>query len=460
MTRAARARLSAVAAGGSGSAVRYAEAADGVHLAYRVFGDARPDLLFVPAAWSHVEVIAEYPPADRFLHRLGALGRLIHLDKRGSGLSDPVPTRSIPALEEWMDDLTTVLDAVDAGPTYLIGMEAGGPMALLYAATYPQRVAGLVLVNTFARLSRADDYSIGLPASVQEWSIRHQREHHDEAVFWHLFGDDAPGSPGRAWFTRFQQYAAGPGAAAEMIRATYEMDVRRVLPSVRAPVLIVHRRDNEYIRAEHGRYLHEHLPGSRYVEVDGAWHLPWEGDADAILAEIEEFVAGERSAPEPDRVLVTVLFTDIVDSTDHAARLGDARWRAVLDDHDELARGYVARSRGRLLKQTGDGVMATFDGPARAISCARAMATAMRARGVELRAGLHTGEVELRRDDIGGIAVHIAARVSAAAGPGEVLVSGIVPPLVAGSGLEFDDRGTHELKGVPGTWQLFAVRDV
>ena len=442
---------------GAASEVRYARASDGVYLAYRVIGDGSPDVLFLPASFSNVGVMTEHPPLSRFLGRLGALGRLVFFDKRGTGLSDPVPTRSIPSLEEWMDDVSAVLDEVGAGPTHFVGMESGGPMGLLYAATHPQRVASLSLLNSFARLGRSDDYPIGIPAQVQERILAQQIENYSGPLWWEALGDSGPTHPGATWWTRFLQYSVGPGAGVETLRATFGVDVRHILPSVRTRSLVLHRRDNPYIRLAHGRWLHEHLPGSTFVELDGAAHLPWEGDADAVLAEIEYFIAGERRPPEADRVLATVLFTDIVASTELASSLGDQRWRELLDAHDSVSQRLVGLARGRVVKQTGDGILATFDGPARAIGCALRIAEEARALGVPVRAGLHTGEIERRGDDLSGIAVHIGARVAAAAGPGEVLVSSAVPPLVTGSGLRFADRGEHDLKGVPGTWRLYGV---
>lgn len=416
--------------------------------------------MFVPASWTHQGVMAEYPPLERFLGRLGDLGRLVLFDKRGTGMSDPVPSRSIPALEEWMDDVTTVLDHVGAAKAHLIGMEAGGPMALLYAATHPERIDGLVLLNTFARLSQAADHPIGVPSHVQDRIVGRLLDTEEAPHWWDAFGEGGTSHPGAEWSAKFARYAVGPGAAAANLRATFDIDVRHVLPSVQAPALVIHRTGNRYVRLEHGRHLAANLDGAQLVEVPGP-HFPWEGDPEPVLAPIEEFVGGSIGSARLDRVLATVLFTDIIASTERAATVGDAAWTRLLEAHDGIARHEVVRARGQIVKHTGDGVLATFDGPARAVRCAHSLVDRLAELGLEIRAGIHTGEIELRPGgDIGGIAVHIGARVASTASASEVLVSGVVPALVAGSGLRFADHGTHQLKGVPEPWQLFvALRD-
>ena len=439
---------------------RYARAGDGVHLAYQVVGAGPLDLVLVPVWWSHVEAQWEEPHRARFLERLASFSRLIVFDKRGTGLSDPVPLDHPPTLEAWMEDLGIVLDAAGSTSAAIVGEATGGAMAVLFAATYPMRTRALVLVNSYACMTRHDDYPAGLPPQV--------RDRYVEAISagWgtltsSLRGNRAPGVADDAayleWGARYERLSASPGTAAAITPMLLGVDVRPVLDSVQAPTLVLHRAANDFIRPAHGRYLAEHIPGARYVDLPGADHLPELGDADTVLAEIQEFLTGIREAPTPDRVLATVLFTDIVDSTAHATTLGDHRWRTLLDAHDRTVRRQLERYRGHAVNPTGDGVLATFDGPARAIRCACAIRDAVRALGLEARVGLHTGEIEQRGDDIAGIAVHIGQRVSQVAEPGEVLVSRTVVDLVAGSGIDFQDRGENKLKGLPTPWRLFGV---
>jgi class 3 adenylate cyclase len=436
---------------------RYARSKDG-HVAYQVVGDGPLDLVFIPAWASNVEVMWEEPLLARFLHRLSTFSRVLCFDKRGSGVSDPVPLAALPTLEEWMDDVRAVMDAAGSARAALLGSGEGGQMAMLFAATYPERVTALILVATSARFLRDLDYPWGLPADrvpqllqglEEAWGIGGSLEilapsvAHDERL--------------RRWFARYERLGMGPRAFATMWGAYLERDLRRVLPSIRVPTLVLHRAEDRYFRVGHGRYLAEHIPGAKYVELPGEDNLIVVGDTETMLGEIEEFLTGVRPLPESDRVLATVLFTDIVASTERSAQVGDRRWKDLLDHHDTLVRRELERHRGRFVKDTGDGILATFDGPARAIRCAQAIAASVKALGIEVRAGLHTGEVELRREDVTGIGVNIAARVMDAAGPGEVVVSSTVKDLVAGSGLRFADRGSHLLRGVPGEWRLFAV---
>jgi class 3 adenylate cyclase len=436
---------------------RYVKRRDG-HVAYQIFGDGPLDLVFIPGWVSNVEVMWEEPLLARFLDRLSTFSRVLCFDKRGSGVSDPVPLAALPSLEQWMDDVRTVMDAAGLARAAMLSSGEGGQMAMLFAATYPERVSALVLVATSARYLRDVDYPWGLPAD----RVPRLLERIEDT--WGTVGALEVLAPSIArderlgrWFARYERLGMGPRAAATMFAAYLERDLRGILSFIRVPTLVLHRAEDRYFRVGHGRYLAEHIPDGKYVELPGEDNLMVVGDVDTILGEIEEFLTGVRPVPEIDRVLATVLFTDIVTSTARSAQVGDRRWKELLDQHDTLIRPELERHRGRLVKNTGDGIMATFDGPARAIRCAQAIATTVKSLGIEVRAGLHTGEVELRGEDVTGIGVNIAARVMDAAGPGEVVVSSTVKDLVAGSGLRFSDRGDHDLRGVPGEWRLFAV---
>ncbi len=425
-----------------------------VHIAYQVVGDASLDLVHVPG-YQHMEMVWEWPAGAQLMHRLGSFSRLILFDKRGTGLSDPVPLTALPTLEEWMDDVRAVMDAVGCERAAIVAFFEGGPMAMLFAATYPERTSALVLVNTYARLSRTQGYPWGVPPEVLEAALEAGRAawRTGSSMAWQV--PSRANDPGfRDWWARFERASASPGTFAAIARVNSQVDVRHVLPLIQAPTLVLHSRDNPWIRVGHGRYLADNIPGARYVEVDSPdiFYVDQEPYDD-----IEEFLTGVRPVPLRDRVLATVLFTDIVESTKHAAELGDARWRELLDSHHAMVRRELANARGREVKVLGDGFLATFDGPARAIHCAHAILDRVRGIGLDIRAGLHTGECELTGEDIGGLAVHIAARVAALAAPGEVLVSSTVKDLVAGSGIRFAERGMHELKGVPEQWRLYAV---
>jgi class 3 adenylate cyclase len=436
---------------------RFAHSKDG-DVAYQIVGGGPLDLVFIPNWLSNVEVMWEEPSLARFLHRLGTFSRLLCFDKRGSGVSDPVPLAALPTLEEWMEDVRAVMNAAHVQRAALLGSAEGGPLAMLFAATYPERTSALVLVDTTARALRDVDYPWGLPADRVPRLLERLRE------VWGT-GDTAPAlAPSaahdqrfRRWIARYERLAIPPQAHIPMYAAHFEWDLRGVLPSIRVPTLVLHRAGDGHIRVGHGRYLAAHIPAAKYVELPGDDHLFFVGDSEAMLAEIEEFLTGVRPVPEIDRVLATVLLTDIVGSTERAATLGDRAWHALLNTHHEIVRRELDRHRGREVHPVGDGFLATFDGPARAIRCARSIRDGLRPLGIEIRAGLHTGECQLMGDDVGGIAVHIGARVAARAAPGEVLVSSTVKDLVAGSGLRFVDRGTHSLHGVPGEWRLFAV---
>lgn len=434
---------------------RYAKSGD-VHIAYQVVGDGPIDLVYVPGWVSHVEYQWESPAYSRGLRRLASFSRLIIFDKRGTGLSDRVPDAALPTLEKRMDDVRAVMDAVGSERAALFGTSEGGPMSLLFASTYPDRTQALVLQASYPMRRWAPDFPWGVtPEQQTVFADLVERE-------WGKGGDVGVRNPQASarevqWFANLCRMSASPGAALALLKMNFEIDVRSVLPTIQVPTLILHRSGDQRVDVGCARYMAERIPGAKYVELPGDNHTWFYGDADPIVDAVEEFLTGSHPTAEPDRVLATVLFTDIVGSTEQAAGLGDRRWHELLDEHDRLVRSLIERARGRLVKHTGDGVLATFDGPARAARCAVAITQAVRALGLEVRAGVHTGEVELMGDDIGGIAVHTGARVAAEAGPGEVLVSSTVRDLVAGSGIAFEDRGVRALKGVPGEWRLYAV---
>ncbi|MGE5690697.1 MAG: alpha/beta fold hydrolase [Pseudomonadota bacterium] len=434
--------------------VRFARSGD-VSIAYQTVGDGPIDLVLVHGWVCSFHPGWEWPALARFYRRLARIGRLILFDKRGTGLSDRVAL--IPTLEERMDDVRAVMDAAGSERAALLGISEGGPMCALFAATSPGRTAALVGIGTYARRMWAPDYPIGF-TTPSPWHEPRPEDWGVPAARWFL----AQRAPSVAqddaavrWYASYLVRGASPRAAAQLAAMNREIDVREVLPSIHVPTLVVYR-EGEYLR-EASRYLGEHVAGATIAEVPGDDHVPWEGDQDVVVETIERFLEHVRAEIALDRVLATVLFTDVVRSTERVAELGDSRWRELLDRHDAMVAGHVARFRGRLVKTTGDGALATFDGPARAVRCARAIAGDANRFGLAIRAGIHTGEVELRGDDVGGMAVHIGARIASLAGAGEVLVSRTVTDLVAGSGLVFDDRGEHELKGVPGRWQLFAA---
>ena len=436
----------------------YARSGD-VSIAYQVLGDGPIDLVLVLGFATHLELQWELAPFRHFCERLASFSRLIVFDKRGTGLSDPVA--EAPTLEERIDDVRAVMDAAGSERAALLGVSEGGPMSALFAATHPDRAAALVLHGAMARTTEAPDYPWASPAeALREATAEFIAPYwgRDPEGILTLFGPSIAEDPhAQEAIARLERHAASPAMVRQIFEMFLDIDVREVLPTIRVPTLVLHRRHDRVVNWRAGRYLASQIPGARYVELEGDDHIPWVGAADDVLGEIEEFLTGARTAPEPDRVLATVMFTDIVGSTERAAELGDARWRALLGGHHEAVRRELDRFRGRQIKTLGDGCLATFDGPGRAIRCAAAIADAARADGLEVRVGLHAGEVELVGDDVGGIAVHIAARVGALAGAGEVLVSGTVKDLVAGSGIAFEDRGTRELKGVPDEWRLFAA---
>ncbi len=434
---------------------RYAKSGD-VNIAYQVVGKGPPDLVLVPGWMSNIDVFWEEPAIDRFFNRLASFARLILFDKRGTGLSDRVS--DMPSLEVRMDDVRAVMDAVHSERAALFGYSEGGPMCALFAATYPTRTAALIMAGSYARRTSAPDYQWGLnERQLHAFIDRAEREWGGTVGIDERAPSMAHDERFRQWWARFLRMSASPAAAATLARMNGEIDVRHVLSAIRVPTLILHSVNDLTVNVGAGRYLAEHIPGAMYVELQGADHVPWLSDADVIVDEIEEFLTGTRHSPEADRVLATVLFTDIVGATENASKLGDRRWHDLLDSHHALVRRELTRFRGREIDTAGDGFFATFDGPARAVRCACAISDAVRSLGIEIRAGLHTGECEVMGEKVGGIAVHIGARIAAHAAAGEVLVSNTVKDLVAGSGLSFGDRGAQSLKGVPGDWRLFAV---
>lgn len=434
---------------------RYAKSGD-VHIAYQVVGEAPLDLVFVPGFVSHVEHIWEEPAASRLLTRLASFSRLIIFDKRGTGLSDR--TSEIFTLEQRMDDVRAVMHVVPSDRAAVFGVSEGGPMSILFAATYPERTSALVIFGGYARRSWAPDHPFGQTDAQWEAVLaRMEREWGGPVGLETMAPSVVHDAHYRDWWAKYLKLGGSPGAAAAVMRMNREIDVRHVLPVIRVPTLILHRVGDKNIPVEQARYLAEKIPEAKLIELPGADHHPWVGDADAIVEEIEEFLTGLRHTPEPDRVLTTVLFVDIAGSTERVSQLGDRRWRQLLESYRIAVRRELVRFRGREIDWAGDGVLVTFDGPARGVRCAGAVLEAARPLGLDVRAGLHSGEVELIGDRIGGIAVHIGARVSALAAPGEVWVTGTVKDLVAGSGLRFVDRGLHTLKGVSGEWRLLAV---
>jgi class 3 adenylate cyclase len=434
---------------------RYARSGD-LNIAYQVAGDGPLDLVYVPGWISNVELNWDEPSHAHVLERLARFSRLILFDKRGTGLSDPVPLDRLPPLEERMDDVRAVLDAVGSTRTAVFGFSEGGLMSVLFAATHPERVTALALYGTFAKRIWSPDYPWAPKPDARAREI--EQLERDWATRMDL--DQLAPSEDDAFKRRLATYfrrSASPGAAVALMRMNTQIDVRDVLPSIRVPTLVMHRVHDRDVNVEEGRWIAAQIPDAKYVELPGDTHTLWAGNTDEVVDELEEFLTGTRSPRESDRVLATVLFTDIVGSTERAAHVGDARWREMLAAHHAIVRRELARYRGREIDTAGDGFFATFDGPARAIRCACAIRDGVRSIDLQVRAGLHTGECELVNGKVGGIAVHIGARVASLAEPGEVLVSSTVKDLVAGSGIDFQDRGERRLKGIPEAWRLFSV---
>ncbi len=428
-----------------------------VNVAYHVVGDGPVDIVFVQGAWSHLEVLWELPAYRRFCELLGGFARVIRFDKSGMGMSDRVPGRT--PLDVRMDDIRAVMDAVGSESAYLIGESEGGPLSMLFAAAHPERTDGLILMGGEVRERRDEEWPWGenteedFEASMVMLPDKWGRP----GRFMEYFAPSQEDTPWLAdWSARLQRNALTPGGAEAFMRMAFDIDVRDIVSSIRVPSLVIHAEGDRICNVENGRYLAREIPDARYVELSGADHLPW-FEPDLVMSEIREFVTGRRVAIAPDRVLATVLFTDIVGSTDRAAEVGDGRWRELLEIHNTLLRTQFDRFRGVEVNTAGDGFLATFDGPARAIQCAQDIQRQVKAVGLEVRAGVHTGEIERLGDDVAGIAVHIGARIAGLAGPNEVLVSRTVKDLVAGSGIKFEDRGAHALKGVPDEWHIYAA---
>jgi class 3 adenylate cyclase len=428
-------------------------------IAYQVFGQG-PDLLAVPPGAQNIEVAWEDARLRRLMASIGSFSRCVQFDKRGTGMSDP--SLEVASLDERVDDMRAVVDDAGLGPSFVMGVSEGGPMALVYAATYPDRVLGLVLVESAASfVARPEDHPWGfLPDPA--WLARYRANWGtSESVTLEVMAPSlAEDKEFRRWWARYERQSASPAAYRRVGLMVREIDVRSFLPAVRVPTLVLHRTGDRFVPVEAARYLAGHVPGAHLVELEGDDHFTFAGDQDAWLDEVREFVTGSRRPVDRERMLATVLFTDLVDSTGQASRLGDRRWRELLDEHDLISQRLVAGHDGHLVKGTGDGILGWFDGPGRAVRCAVQLRDELGRVGLTCRAGLHSGEIERRADDIGGIAVHIAARVEAKAAPGEVLVSRTVKDLVVGSRIEFADRGVHQLKGVDDDWQLLAVTGI
>jgi class 3 adenylate cyclase len=438
--------------------IRYTRNKDGQSVAYQVCGEGSLDIVFIPDWCTNLEVLWEEPSTASFLERLSSFGRLVCFDKRGSGISDPVPLGAIPTTEEWMDDVKAVLDSIGSERAALFGHGDGASLAIMFAATYPSRTTALVLADACARRSKAHDYPHGVPEELVPKFIERI------IATWgtgHVAFVGAPSVAGDPGFiehrARLERLAMSPAEFAALYPPTYEMDVRPVLSTVSVPTLVLHRKNNPYMRVDNGRYLAEHINGAKFIELAGEDHFFHSGDSEALLGPVQHFLTGTKEAPDNDRVLATVLFTDIVGATEHAERLGDKLWHNLIDRHHAVVRQELKRFRGREIDTAGDGFFATFDGPARGVRCALAIQEVMQSLGIAIRAGLHIGECELMGEKVGGIAVHTGARVMAKAAAGETLVSRTVKDLVAGSGLQFSEKGLHSLKGIAGEWELFAA---
>lgn len=438
-----------------GIPVQYAKNGD-INIAYQVRSNGPTDLVFVAPWFSNLDLIDSYPPAIKGTQRFSAITRLIIYDRRGSGLSDRLCGQA--TLEESVDDLLAVLDAVGSERAALFGMNESGSVCMLAAATHPERVSSLILYGTYATTLFQPDYP---------WAPRPEERDAEVQLMidtWGTEGIAGTVNPSAAddqefieWVAKWMRGSVSKDALPRAYELLSKTDVRHVLPSITVPTLVLHRTKDAVVPVDNARYLAEHIPGAKLVELEGEDHVPFLGDYDSVMDEVEEFITGERPHREADRVLATILLADIVDSSEKASEMGDERWKELLGRFEQMVRSELLRSQGNLIKMTGDGALATFDGPARALRCARAVTDRARTLGLDLRAGIHTGEVERRGDDIAGIAVHIAARVLDLAGPSEVLVSGAVPPLVAGAGITFEDRGTHRLKGIEGDWHVLRV---
>ncbi len=437
---------------------RYAKSGD-LNIAYQVYGDGPRDLVYVPGWVSNIELMWDDPVLASVLRRLGSFARVITFDKRGTGLSDRVPDDQLPGLEERMDDLRAVMDAAGSERATLLGHSEGGNLATLFAATYPDRVDGLVLVATYAKRIRSDDYPWAPTTDDRnaEIALTERTWGDPDEIPAYMLGTRADDRAFREWLARYFRMGASPRAAVNLLRMNTLMDTRAALPLVQAPTLCLYRTNDADVRIEEGQWIAGQIPDARFVELPGSAHLFWADDPTRLVDEIEEFMTGHRESAEPERVLATVLYTDIVGSTERAAAMGDRAWRSLIERHNQVVGSEVERFRGTVVKGTGDGVVAVFDGPGRAIRAASAIGSALAPLGLEVRAGVHSGEVEVVGDDYAGLTFHIGARIAAMAGAGEVLVSGTVRDLVVGSDIGFAERGRHVLKGVPGAWDVYAV---
>jgi len=434
---------------------RYAKSG-GVHIAYQVFGHGESDLVFVPGWTSHIEYAWEEPVFARFLNRLGSFCRVTWFDKRGTGLSDR--DVGLPTLEQRMDDVRAVMDTVGIQRAAILGTSEGGSMSILFAATYPEKVSHLILYGAFARRIWDPDYPWA-PTLKQreEWIDSLEKGWGSDVELETLAPSRAKDEGFKKWFNTLGRLSVSPAAAVALARMNTYIDVRNVLPSIHVPTLVIHRTGDRDVNIGNGVYLSKNIPGAKFVELPGNDHAWTAGDTDAVVDQIEEFLTGVRSAGHPDRVLSTILFTDIVDSTKKATEMGDDRWKKLLVTHNDLVRSELAKFRGREIKSTGDGFVAIFDGPGRGVQCAREIIASGKQLGISIRAGLHTGECELVGNDIAGVAVHIASRISGLADGNEVLVSSTVKDLVSGSGIQFQNIGTRSLKGVEGRWHLYSA---
>lgn len=435
---------------------QYAKSGD-VSIAYQVIGEGPRDLVYVPGWVSNVELMWDEPVLASILRRLSTFSRVILFDKRGTGMSDPVPEADLPGLEERMDDVRAVMDAVGSEKASLLGHSEGGNMSILFAATFPERTEKLILVGCYAKRVWSEDYPWAPTPAEREADIRQTEQTwgDPDAIPDYVLGARTHDQAFRDWVARYFRLSASPSSAAQLLRMNTEMDTRAILPSIHVPTLCIYRTDDVDVKLEEGRWIASQIPNAKLVELPGNAHLFWADDPTPLVDEIEEFVTGHRETAQPERVLSTVVFTDVVGSTDRAASMGDRQWRSLLERHNQVIREELKRWRGRERGTAGDGFIATFDGPARGVRAAQAICKTVRGLGIEVRAGVHTGEVELVGDDVAGLAVHIGARIASLAGPGEVLVSRTVKDLVVGSDLTFRDHGAHRLKGVPDVWEIY-----
>jgi class 3 adenylate cyclase len=438
---------------------RYAKSGD-VHIAYQVVGEGPVDLVLILGWFSHLEYQWEDPALARFLNRLASFSRLIVFDKRGTGLSDRVAESALPTLEQRMDDIRAVMDAAGSNRAAMFGVSEGGPLSTLFAATYPARTAALIMYGAYAKWIRADDYPWAPTRQEHETAFKVYEKHWGTPIGLNILAPSvANDEQVRQWWAHQMRVSASPGAGVTLYRMNIEVDIRAILPTIRVPTLILHRSGDRLVPCRAGRYMAAQIQAAKFVELPGDDHIAWIGDTEPLMAEVQEFMTGERPALEADRVLATVLFIDIVQSTQRATAIGDSRWRDLVRNYQQQVGKEVARLGGRVVNTAGDGVFAIFDGPVRAIKCARAVKNVVGTLGLAIRSGIHTGECVIEGNDVTGVAVHIGARVAARANPGEILLSSTVKDLIAGSRIECSDRGSHVLKGVAGRWRLFAVKE-